>query len=430
MRVSKVTALAVSMTLVAVACGDGADGDDDTPDVGATAATPTDGDGTEPDGGDHPLRIGYVLPETGPGAFFGPATIGAVELAVQDINEAGGVLGQDATVDGGDEGERDAGTAQQTVDRLLEGGVDWIVGAASSGVSLTIIDRVTGAGVGQCSPSNTSPTFTGYDDNGLYFRTVASDALQGQVVGERVVNDGHSTVAILARADDFGTGLADVTEEAVTASGAEVVEKIIYDTTAASYDAEVGQVAAASPDAVVVIGFTEVAQILAAMIQRGIGPGDIAVYAPEQRTETIGQDVDPNDPGVVAGLRGTAATASEDSDFIDRLLEFRDIEETLFAAQAYDCVIVAALAAVAAGSTDAETFKDEVAPVTTGGTECTGFAECLELLEAGEDIDYQGAAGPLEFSDAGEPTVGTYEVWEVDADGEFTTLDRVTISAE
>lgn len=426
MRVNRIIAAVGCVALLATACSGSDDGGEDpVGDGGTETATAPDGQADDAGGA---LRIGYVLPETGPGSFFGPATIGAVELAVQDINDAGGVLGADVTVSGGDEGTREAGTAQQTVDRLLENGVDWIVGAASSGVSLTIIDRITGGGVGQCSPSNTSPTFTDYDDNGLYFRTVPSDALQGQVIGERVVNDGHEAVAIMARSDDFGQGLADVTERAVQESGAEVVAKIMYDTSAASFEAEVGQIASASPDAVVVIGFTEVAQILAAMIQRGIGPGDIAVYAPEQRTETIGQDVDPDDPGAVAGLRGTAATSSEDSDFVERLQEFRDIEETLFAAQAYDCTIIAALAAVAAGSTDAETFAAEVPAVTSEGTQCSSFSECLELLEAGEDIDYEGAGGPLEFSEAGEPTVGTYEIWEVDENGEFTTLDRVTIS--
>lgn len=427
MHLRRSTVVAVLAVTVLAACGGG----DDDDVAGATSPAPDATDATDATGdgqaADHPLRVGFVLPETGPGAFFGPATIGAVELAVQDINDAGGVLGEEVPVSGGDEGERDAGTAQQTVDRLLEGGVDWIVGAASSGVSLTIIDRITGAGVGQCSPSNTSPTFTDYADNGLYFRTVPSDALQGQVVGERIVNDGHSTVAIIARGDDFGQGLADVTEATVQEAGAEVAEKVIYDPNAASFDAEVDRIAAAEPDAVAVIGFTEVAQILAAMIQRGIGPGEIGVYAPEQRTDTIAADVDPDDPGVLAGLRGTAAAASEDSDFTSRLREFADVDETLFAAQAYDCVIVAALAAEAAGSTDAEVFESEVAAVTREGTTCTTFSECLGLLESGDDIDYDGASGPLEFSDAGEPTVGTYEVWEVTEDGSFETLDRVTI---
>ncbi|MFC7571979.1 ABC transporter substrate-binding protein [Klenkia terrae] len=118
-----------------------------------------------------PLVIGTLLPETGNLAFLGPPEVAGVQLAINDINAAGGVLGQPVQLVTGDSGDASTDTATQTVDRLLQSGVNAIIGAASSGVSLTVIDTITGAGVLEFSPANTSDQFTTYNDQGLYFRT-------------------------------------------------------------------------------------------------------------------------------------------------------------------------------------------------------------------------------------------------------------------
>ncbi|HEX6382527.1 MAG TPA: ABC transporter substrate-binding protein, partial [Acidimicrobiia bacterium] len=118
-----------------------------------------------------PLVIGYLLPLTGNLAFLGPPEIAGFDLAIGDINAAGGVLGAPVRAEGADSGDTSTDTATQSVDRLLQAGVNVIVGAASSGVSQTVIDTITGAGVMQISPANTSDIFTTYNDNGLYFRT-------------------------------------------------------------------------------------------------------------------------------------------------------------------------------------------------------------------------------------------------------------------
>ena len=114
----------------------------------------------------------------------------AFDLAIEDINAAGGVLGQDVVGIPGDSGDATTDTANQTVDRLLSQNVDAIIGAASSGVSLTVIDKITGAGVVQFSPANTSKTLSDYPDKGLYFRTAPSDILQGAILGEVIGGDG------------------------------------------------------------------------------------------------------------------------------------------------------------------------------------------------------------------------------------------------
>jgi len=228
--------------------------------------------------GDGVLTLGSILPQTGGLAFLGPPMFAAFDLAVQDINAAGGVLGQPIAAIKGDSGDTTTDTASKTVDRLLAENADAIIGAASSGVSLTVIDKVASAGVVLFSPANTSPALSDYDDKGLYFRSAPPDIYQGDVLGQKVLQDGAQTVAILALNDAYGTGLADAAEATITAGGGEVVVKTIYDPTAASFDTEVDAVVAADPDAIILIGFDESAKILKSMVEKGIGPKVKKVY--------------------------------------------------------------------------------------------------------------------------------------------------------
>ena len=131
-----------------------------------------------------PLKIGSLLPETGSLAFLGPPEFAGVDLAVADINAAGGVLGENIEHIRGDSGDTSTDIAQQTADSHISAGVSAIVGAASSGVSFTVIDKIAGAGIVHFSPANTSPDFTNYADDGYYFRSAPSDTFQGAVLGQ------------------------------------------------------------------------------------------------------------------------------------------------------------------------------------------------------------------------------------------------------
>jgi ABC-type branched-subunit amino acid transport system substrate-binding protein len=243
--------------------------------------------------GDGVMTIGSLLPQTGILAFLGPPEFAGVQLAVDEINAAGGVLGQDIVNIPGDSGHTDTNQADQTTDRHLSENVDAIIGAASSGVSLTVIDKITAAGVTMFSPAATSPELSTYDDNGLFFRTSPPDIYQGDVLGQFVVGDGNQTVAIMNLNDAYGNGLADQVTATVEESGGEIVERIVYDAQAQSFDSEVGQLAAADPDAIVLIGFNESSRILRAMVEQGIGPRDIPVYGSDGNIgNALGVDFD------------------------------------------------------------------------------------------------------------------------------------------
>ncbi len=222
-----------------------------------------------------PLTIGYLLPLTGSLAFLGPPEIAGFDLAIADVNAAGGVLGAPVAAEGSDSGDTSTDTATQSVDRLLQAGVNVIVGAASSGVSQTVIDTITGAGVMQISPANTSDIFTTYDDNGLYFRTAPPDVLQARALADLILADGNNTVGILALNDPYGTGLAENTRNNLLDGGLseeDVPEPVIYDPQAANFDAEVQQMVDLNPDAIIVIGFEESSKIISALNAEGIGP--------------------------------------------------------------------------------------------------------------------------------------------------------------
>jgi branched-chain amino acid transport system substrate-binding protein len=411
-----VVALAALGVLVA-ACGGGGE-------AGGGAAG---GGGTPKLIGDGTLKVGYVLPETGQLAFLGPPQIQALKLAIKQINAEGGVLGKQIPdpVAADEAGEQ--AVAQQSADRVLASGVHAVIGAAASGMTLVIIDKITGAKVVECSASNTAPTFTNYQDGGYYFRTAPSDALQGPVLADTIVSDGHSNIAIVARADDYGKGLADATAKSLQQAGATVALKDIYDPNATNFNASVQKVVNAKPDAVVVISFEEGKQILKGLIEAGYGPGKVGVYGADGlRSEELPKLVNPKNPSVLAGMKGTAPASAENAQFVKSLKQFApDLKELQFAPQAYDCMTTIALAAEQAQTNDPAVFKNAMVGVTRDGTKCSTFAACQRLINAGTNIDYQGVSGPLNFIAAGEPGEATIEVYSYDKSGKLQSVKTV-----
>ncbi len=233
---------------------------------------------TQARAGDGVLKIGTLLPETGNLAFLGPPEIAGVQMAVDEINAAGGYNDQPVQISQGDSGDTTTDTAVQTVTRELQEGVDAIIGAASSSVSASVIDQIVTAGVTMFSPANTSKQFSDYADKGLYFRLGPSDILQGQVLAELIAEDGAATLTILNFDDDYGNGLADDLKASFEAAGGQVVDTITYDPQAQTFDAEVEQALAADSDAIALIGFDETSRLLVTLVEQGLGPNDIPTY--------------------------------------------------------------------------------------------------------------------------------------------------------
>ena len=402
--------------LVLTACG-GDDGDDTTAepkdDTSSSAAPAAKGDGT--------LKIGTLLPQTGSLAFLGPPEFAGVDLAVQEINDAGGVNGKPVEKLDSDSGDTSTDTASQSVDRLLSNDVDAIVGAASSSVSLSVIDKIVGEGVLEISPANTSDELTTYDDKGLYFRTAPPDVLQGRVLGDLILSDGNSTVGILALQDSYGTGLAESTTKSITDGGGEVVETVVYDPKAASFSSEVGKIKAADPEAIAVIAFEETKKIIPELVKQGIGPDTKKIYFVDGNLAAYDKDFP---KGTLEGVKGTLPGVAASDEFKGRLTDLKpDLGEFAYAAESYDATILVALAATAAGDDSGEAIASQMQAVSEGGTKCTSFKECLDLLKDDEDIDYDGVSGPVEFNDAGDPSEATIGIYQYGADNNYTFLE-------
>jgi branched-chain amino acid transport system substrate-binding protein len=366
------------------------------------------------------LKIGTILPTTGNLAFLGPPEFAGVDLAIEEINEAGGVWGNDVTIDHKDSGDASTDTAIQSADAHIQAGVHAVIGAASSGVSFTFIDRLFEAQVIQVSPANTSPDFTTYAKAEYYFRTAPSDVLQGRVLGDLVIADGHERVAILALDDAYGRGLLQYTKQAVEDQGGEVVLELIYDPDAGEYSSEATQVVAANADAIVLITFNEIVQMAPELISAGVGPANKAWYFTDGNLSNYGDDFP---AGTLTGVKGTLPGAETTSAFQQRLL---GVDSTLrdfsYGPESYDATILVALAAVAANTDNREAIKDEMVDVSRGGTKCTTFAQCRDLLEAGTDIDYDGVSGPVEWSPEGDPTAATVGIFQYGADNTYTNI--------
>jgi len=441
-------ALLMSITLAAAlaACGD--DDDEATTDTTAAEETTTTGgeettttaaptveescDTTSVPTGSGPtsegtLRIGYLLPESGALAFLGPPMICAVYMAAAEINAAGGFNGQPIEIVAADDGT-DPDVASTAADQLLASGVDFIVGAAASSVSLSVLDKITSAGVPMCSPSNTGVQFTTIDDNGgFYFRTAPPDNLQAQVLADFITGEGFSNVAIAARSDEYGEGFAEFLQQELEALGATVTTVELYDPEAGTYTDVGTAIAESSPDAVAMIAFEEGGAVMQAAIAAGAGPQDLQWFGTDGiQSSSFFESVDPDDPTAVEGVKGTApsaAPADGEATFRDRFSAFAPGVDSIFSGHAYDCVALAAIAATAAGSDTAADIQANVIAASKDGTKCSIIADCLAAA-AGGDVDYDGAAGPLDFTDAGEPGAGAYDEWEFDAEGSVSILEE------
>ncbi|MCO5301145.1 MAG: ABC transporter substrate-binding protein [Candidatus Nanopelagicales bacterium] len=368
--------------------------------------------------GDGTLKIGTLLPQTGSLAFLGPPEFAGVDLAAKEINEAGGVNGADVETIVGDSGDTSTNIASQTVDRQLSQDVDAIIGAASSAVSLTVIDKITSAGVQQVSPANTSPEFSTYPDDGLYARTAPPDTFQGQVLGDLIAGDGNNSLAILALDDAYGTGLADNVEKAYTAAGGTVASKQIYDPKAPSFEAEVSEAKASNPEAIALIGFDESSKIVQEMIKQGIGPKDVPLYLVDGNlSNTLFKDLP---KGSMEGTQGTLPGAEASPEFRQALLDVDPkLKDFSYAPEAYDATIIIALAAQAAGNDSGRAIGDTLKQVTADGEKCTTYADCLALLNDGKDIDYDGQSGPIDLNDVGDPSKAIMGIYTYGPDNTY-----------
>jgi branched-chain amino acid transport system substrate-binding protein len=421
-------------SLVLAACGGSSSTSESSSAAPASSSAAPSSSSAEPapstDCKNTQLKIGTLLPATGSLAYLGPPEFAGVDLAVAEIDAAGGVLGQPVVNEYGDSGDTETDIASQTVDSHLAKGVQAIIGAASSGVTFTVIDKITSNGVLQISPANTAPSLTDYPDNGLYFRTAPSDALQGAVQASNAIDNGFTAGATIARKDPYGEGLQNAFVADFEAGGGTITTALTYDPTAASFEAEVAEIAAGNPEFVQVVGFDESTKLIQEMIKQGVGPQDVQIYLADGNLSATAFKDFPKD--TMTGVIGTVPTGDPSVDveaFNGKLLE-QDPELTDFAygAQAYDATILVALAAEYAGCADGTAMAAAmpmIANADAGGEACGTYADCLAIIQAGGQPDYNGVTGPLDFNEYGDPKSATIDVVQYLTNTKFESIEVV-----
>ncbi len=414
------TALVLSFGLVA--CGD----DDDEAGGGG--------------GGEQlNLTIGNLVPLTGDLAPYGPAGQKAGDLAAQEIDAAIKETAVDQTVElVTEDGASDDQGGVQAARKLIADGATCISGDYASTATVAVARSVTiPEGVMLISPASTADALSDLDDDGLFARTAPPDGLQGKALADRMEEElgglKGKTINIGARNDLYGTGFADSLEAELEERGATVAEKVVYDPEQPSYNSEATQITSGNPDNFVIIDFPETfAKLGPALVRTGNWEATSTFI-----TDGLSSTELPEEVGGEAteGMLGTApGTFSGNApDAFDQLYtKAPGAARNLFDATTFDDVMLCYLAAVAAGSSDGEAIAEAIVDVTgPGGAKYTfeQLPQAIEALENGEDIDYEGASGPIDWDENGDLSRYIYDISEFKG-GKLVKLDTVEVEAD
>lgn len=355
------------------------------------------------------LRLGLLLPQSGDGSTLGQPLVAVAEAAVRAINDAGGVIGQSVELVVADEGP-DLAAALSSVDNLInDEHIDALIGPLSSNVALEIVPTLVDAGIGVCSPAAPAVSLADLPDDELFVRTSASDELAGQALAQIVAQTGVSATVLAYPDDPFGRDLSGAIGRALALQGITVDVSVPFDPADPDYASVIESL---PPDRVMaVVGNSESGgRFLRAMLANNkasniivndaLAAVDLA-DAPElldAASKVIGVSVDAR-----AGADGVA--------------EYLDAEAPALGSPLVDCVNLLALASAFSGSDIAAEFMPQVIAASRGGSACVTFATCLEIIEAGLNIDYNGPTGVLSLDANGDPSVATFVTFGFDDDG-------------
>jgi ABC-type branched-chain amino acid transport systems, periplasmic component len=368
------------------------------------------------------VPLGIIFGFTGPLESITPTMAQAAEMAIAEVNASGNFSLGTVTSVRGDDGCIDSGLAVATAERLVTSdGVMGIVGADCSGVTGAILQNVARPnGVVMVSPSATSPALSTAEDDGLFFRTAPSDARQGQVVADILRDRGINSIAISYTNNDYGAGLADSIQAAFTAAGGTVTMVASHEDGKADYSAEVGALAAAGGEVLVVAGYVD--QGGRGIIRSALDLGAFDTF--ELVDGMIGQSLIDAMGSEIQGTFGQLPGADNPgTETFQQLASAAGFDGTsAFAPESYDAAALIMLAMAAAGSTASADYKDHIMDVANAPGEAIYPGElgrALEIIAAGGDVDYVGASA-VELIGPGE-SAGNYRELEIQGD-EFVTV--------
>jgi branched-chain amino acid transport system substrate-binding protein len=368
------------------------------------------------------ITLGILLGFTGPVESLAPPIADAAELAMTEVSESGMLLGgTTVTAERGDSTCIDAAAATAAAERLVSAvGVAGIVGAMCSGASSAVLQNVAlPNGVVMISPSATSPALSTIEDDGLFFRTAPSDARQGEVIAEVLMDRGVEEVALTYTNNDYGKGLADAIQSSYEEAGGTVTISAPHEDGKGDYSAEVASLAAAGGEVLVVAGYID--QGGRGIIQGSVDTGAFDTFLLPDGM--VGQSIIDAIGDPLDGSYGTnPGGESEGLAIFQEMAAEAGFEPNVYTMEGYDAAALILLAMQAAGSTDPQVYKEHVMDVANGPGEVIlpgELAKGLEILANGGEVDYEGASA-VELIGPGE-SAGTFREFEI-RDGAIETV--------
>ena len=361
------------------------------------------------------IKLGILLGFTGPLESLAPDMASGAELAMKEVSDSGMLLnGTKVTPVRADSGCIDAALATASAERLITSDkVSGIVGGDCSGVTTAALTNVAVPnGMVMISPSATSPGLTTVDDKGLFFRTAPSDARQGQVMADILKDRGITSVAVSYTNNDYGKGLADSFEAAFKAAGGTVTINAPHEDGKADYSADVGALASAGGDVLVVAGYIDQGGAGITNAALDSGAFDTFMFPDGMFSQALEDNFAAKTEGSFGQHPGTESKGLDVFHANGAAAGFNP--KNAFSPEAYDAAALIMLAMQAAGSTDPQVYKDKVMDVANAPGEPIQpgeLAKALEILKNGGDIDYVGATA-VELIGPGE-SAGSYREFQM-----------------
>lgn len=374
--------------------------------------------------GDGILTIGTLFPTTGETALLARSQNAGVELAVREINEAGGVNGKPVVVYHQDSGDASTTHAEDSLADLIAKSVDVVIGPSSAVLAERLLPSATSAGIVMISPSVTSPALTSLNGSELLFRTIPSEALEGKALANII---GKRRVAVIYYSDDTGRAIRDELAAELQKNGGELVAREGFSATANDVDRIVSAVTTAEPDVVVLTSPLSAMDKNTAIILAlsKVGLGGPKLWLTSQNLADYSQALP---GGALTGVNGILEGAAPDPDFQKRVMSADpSVSDVRFAAEAYDATILAALAAIVAEGDSGRAVASVLRAISSSGITCTSFGECLEVLKTRKDIDYDGVSGPISFNEHGDPRSAPYGVYKYGPANTFAFVSTIMV---
>ncbi|WP_253446561.1 ABC transporter substrate-binding protein [Halomonas sp. Y3] len=354
------------------------------------------------------VKVGFLGGFTGGIESLTPPIFEGARLAVQQVNEQGGILGgQTLVMPSGDTTCADASAASNAADRMVNTeNVTAIVGALCTGATIAAANNAAiPGGVLMVSPASTAPAVSELDDNDLVFRTVPSDAFQGEMLAKLVLDKGIDYVAVTYVNNDYGRGLSEAFSEAFEAGGGTVAENLAHEDNRADYRSELGSLSASGADTLVVLAYADTSgqTVLRQAYESGMFTQYVGAdgMVGDSLVQAVGADV----------LEGMIATRPGSPDLpgtelFNEAAEAAGIDPSaVFAAQAYDAAFLVALAIEQNGSAEREGLSAVLRSVASEPGEIIlpgEWEKAVELIAQGVEINYEGASGSHEFDENGD----------------------------